>query len=85
MNRTSTLREISDRLLKLLPLKDSVKSQIHSKINSALKSAFEEFGLLTKEELDQERITLERALIRIAELEEQLDSIESEIREQNLS
>ncbi len=80
MNRNSVLREISNRLLSILPLTDNLKNQIDSKVSSALKSAFEEFGLLTKEELNQERIALERALARIAYLEKQLDSLESELR-----
>jgi len=40
-------------------------------------------GLITNDELEQERIALERALIRIAELEKQLESLESELREKN--
>ena len=80
MNRNSMLKKISNRLLELLPLTGNLKSQIHSKIDSALKSAFEEFGLLTRDELNQERISLERALARIAELEKQLDSLESELK-----
>lgn len=83
MNRNSILSEISNRLLTLLPLTDNLKSQIHSKIDSALKSAFEEFGLLSKEDLNQERIALERALARIAELEKQLDCLETELRKRN--
>ena len=83
MNRNSILSEISNRLLTLLPLTDNLKSQIHSKIDSALKSAFEEFGLLSKEDLNQERIALERALARIAELEKQLDGFETELRKCN--
>ena len=83
MNRNSILTEISNRLLTLLPLTDNLKSQIHSKIDSALKSAFEEFGLLSKEDLNQERIALERALARIAELEQQLDCLETELRKRN--
>jgi len=83
MNRNSILSEISNRLLTLLPLTDNLKSQIHSKIDSALKSAFEEFGLLSKEDLNQERIALERALARIAELEKQLDGLETELRKGN--
>ena len=84
MNRNSILSEISNRLLTLLPLTDNLKSQIHSKIDSALKSAFEEFGLLSKEDLNQERLAMERALARIAELEKQLDCLESELRKRNL-
>ena len=83
MNRNSILSEISNRLLALLPLTDNLKNQIHSKIDSALKSAFEEFGLLSKEDLNQERIALERALARIAELEKQLDCLETELRKRN--
>ena len=83
MNRDSTFKEISNRLLQLLPLAGNLKSQMQSKINSALKSAFEELGVITNDELEQERITLERALIRIAELEKQLESLESELREKN--
>ena len=83
MNRNSILSEIRNRLLPLLPLTDNLKSQIHSKIDSTLKSAFEEFGLLSKEDLNQERIALERALARIAELEKQLDCLETELRKRN--
>ena len=83
MNRNSVLKEISNRLLTLLPLTDNLKSQIHSKIDSALKSAFEEFGLLSKEDLNQERLALEKALARIAELEKQLDCLETELRKRN--
>ena len=83
MNRNSILSEISNRLLTLLPLTDNLKNQIHSKIDSALKSAFEEFGLLSKEDLNQERIALARALARIAELEKQLDCLETELRKRN--
>ena len=46
-------------------------------------SAFEEFGLLTKEELNQERVALERALARIADLEKQLDNLETELKKRN--
>ena len=82
MNRNSVLQEISNRLLSILPLTGNIKNQIHSKVNSALKSAFEEFGLLTKEDLNREQIALERALARIADLEKQLDSLESELRKE---
>ena len=82
MNRNSVLKEISNRLLSILPLTGNIKNQIHSKVNSALKLAFEEFGLLTKEEFNQEQIALERALARIADLEKQLDSLESELRKE---
>ena len=77
------LQEISNRLLSILPLTGNIKNQIHSRVNSALTSAFEDFGLLTKEELNQEQIALERALARIADLEKQLDSLEAELKKRN--
>ena len=83
MNRNSTLKEISGRLVRLLPLAENLNDQIRSKIDLALKTAFEEFGVLTREELDQDRLNLERAMARIVELEKQLDSLESELREKN--
>jgi len=83
MNRNSVLKEISNRLLSILPLTGNLKNQIHSKVNAALKSAFDDFGLLSKEDLNQERIALERALARIAELEQQLDCLETELRKRN--
>ena len=83
MNQNSTLKEISRRLIMFLPLAENLKDQIRSKIDLVLKSAFEELGVLTREELDQERLALERALVRIAELENQLDYLESELHEKS--
>ena len=83
MNRNSTLKEISSRLIRLLPVAENLKDQLRSKIDLALKTAFEELGVLTREELDQDRLNLERAMVRIVELEKQLDSLESELRAKN--
>ncbi len=76
MDNYFTLREIRDRLLNLFPTNDS-KVQLQAKIDATLKSAFEEFGLLTQNELDQQ--VLERAQARIDELEEILVQLESRI------
>ena len=79
MKYNSILRELSERLLRLFPPSDSVKGQLKSKIDSTLKSAFEEFGLLTQEDFDQQIRALNRAQARINELEKILDQLESEI------
>ena len=80
MKYNSILRELSERLLRLFPPSDSLKGQLKSKIDSTLKSAFEEFGLLTQEDFDQQLRALDRAQARIDELEKTLDQLESEIK-----
>ena len=79
MKYNSILRELSERLLRLFPTSDSLKGQLKSKIDSTLKSAFEEFGLLTQEDFDQQLRALNRAQARIDELEKTLDQLEFEI------
>ena len=78
MDNYSTLREIRNRLLNLFPTND-LKVQLQAKIDATLKSAFEEFGLLTQDELDQQVKVLERAQARLDELEEILVELESRI------
>ena len=78
MDNYSTLREIRDRLLNLFPTND-LKVQLEAKIDATLKSAFEEFGLLTQDELEQQVKVLERAQTRLDELEEILVQLESRI------
>ena len=78
MDNYSTLREIRNRLLSLFPTND-LKVQLQAKIDATLKSAFEEFGLQTQDELDQQVKVLERAQARLDELEEILVQLESRI------
>mgnify|MGYP002884650801 CR=1 FL=1 len=78
MDNYSTLKEIRDRLLGLLPT-DGIKTQLQSKIDATLKSAFEELGVLTQEELDQQVKVLERAHNRIDELERTLVELETRV------
>ena len=80
MDNYSTLKEIRDRLLSLFPT-GALKTQFQSKIDATLKSAFEEFGLITQEELSQQAKVLERANSRIDELEKILFELESKINE----
>ena len=78
MDSYSTLKEIRDRLLNLFPTND-LKVQLQAKIDATLKAAFEEFGLLTQDELEQQVKVLERAQTRLDALEEILVQLESRI------
>ena len=82
MDNYSTLRAIRDRLLNLFPT-EGLKTQLQSRIDATLKSAFEEFGLLTQDELDQQIKALDRAKDRIDELEKILVQLESRINKAN--
>ena len=79
MKDNSILRELSERLLRLFPPAENLKGQLRSKIDSTLKSAFEEFDLLTQEDFSQPLRALKRAQDRIDELEKTLDELESKI------
>ena len=79
MKDNSIFRELSGRLLSLFPPAENLRGQLQSRIDSTLKSAFEEFGLLTQEDFDQQLRALNRAQARIDELERTLDQVESEI------
>ena len=79
MKDNSIFRELSERPLRLFPPAENLKGQLQSKIDSTLKSAFEEFGLLTREDFAQQLKALSRAQDRIDELEKTLDELESKI------
>ena len=83
MSNYSTLTEIRDRLLNLFPT-DELKTGLKSKIDGTLKSAFEEFGLLTQDEMQQHVKVLKRAHARIDELEKILTQLESRIDKSDL-
>ena len=83
MKTNSIIRKIGDRLLNLIPLTKELRNQLKSKIDTTLKSAFDEFGLLTQADLEQQIRALNKAQERIAELEQDLERLESKIRQQD--
>ena len=83
MKTNSIIRKIGDRLLNLIPLSKELRNQLKSKIDTTLKSAFDEFGLLTQADLEQQIRALNKAQERIAELEQDLERLESKISQQD--
>ena len=83
MKTNSIIRKIGDRLLNLIPLTKELRNQLKSKIDTTLKSAFDEFGLLTQADLEQQIRALNKAQERIAELEQDLERLESKISQQD--
>lgn len=80
----SFLKDLSDRLVTLLPAAESLRDDVRNKIEQTLKKAFASLDLLTREEFDAQVQSLERSKQRIeelenlvAELEKQLDALNS--------
>ncbi len=80
----SFLKDLSDRLVTLLPAAESLRDDVRNKIEQTLKKAFVSLDLLTREEFDAQVQSLERSKQRIeelenlvAELEKQLDALNS--------
>ena len=80
----SFLKDLSDRLVTLLPAVESLRDDVRNQIEQTLKKAFASLDLLTREEFDAQVQSLERSKQRIealenlvTELEEKLDALNS--------
>ena len=80
----SFLKDLSDRLVTLLPAAESLRDDVRNQIEQTLKKAFANLDLLTREEFDAQVQSLERSKQRIetlenlvTELEKQLDALNS--------
>ena len=80
----SFVKDLSDRLVTLLPAAESLRDDVRNKIEQTLKKAFASLDLLTREEFDAQVQSLERSKQRIetlenlvTELEKQLDALNS--------
>ncbi len=82
MKNNSIVKKIGDRLLNLIPLSKELRNQLKTKVDKTLQSAFDEFGLLTQVDLEQQIRALKKAQERIAELEQALEKLESKIGQQ---
>ncbi len=83
MKNNSIIGKIGDRLLNLIPLTKELRNQLKSKVETTLQSAFDEFGLLTQVDLEQQIRALNKAQERIAELEQTLERLEAKIKQQD--
>ena len=80
----SFLKDLSDRLVALLPAAESLRDDVRNQIEQTLKKTFASLDLLTREEFDAQVQSLERSKQRIeeleylvTELEEKLDALNS--------
>ena len=75
----SFLKELSDRLVALLPAAESLRDDIRNQIEQTLKKAFASLDLLTREEFDAQVQSLERSKQRIEELENLVTELEKQL------
>lgn len=69
------LNDLSNRLAALMPAAENLRSEVRTKMEQALKQAFADLDLLSREEFHAQAAALERANQRI----EELDSLVSEL------
>lgn len=73
------LEDLSARLSAIVPMAEDAKEELRTKIERLLKSSFASLDLLSREEFDAGRHTLERAEKRIVELEETIATLTSRL------
>ena len=75
----SFLKDLSDRLVALLPAAESLRDDVRNQIEQTLKKAFASLDLLTREEFDAQVQSLERSKQRIEELENLVTELEKQL------
>jgi len=79
----SFLKDLSDRLVTLLPAVESLRDDVRNQIEQTLKKAFASLDLLTREEFDAQVQSLERSKQRIEELENLVTELEKHLDTMN--
>ncbi len=79
----SFLKDLSDRLVALLPAVESLRDDVRNQIEQTLKKAFASLDLLTREEFDAQVQSLERSKQRIEELENLVTELEKHLDTMN--
>ncbi|MDE0759681.1 MAG: accessory factor UbiK family protein [Pseudomonadales bacterium] len=75
----SFLKDLSDRLVALLPAAESLRDDVRNQIEQTLKKTFASLDLLTREEFDAQVQSLERSKQRIEELENLVTELEEKL------
>ena len=75
----SFLKDLSDRLVALLPAAESLRDDVRNQIEQTLKKAFASLDLLTREEFDAQVQSLERSKQRVEELENLVTELEEKL------
>ena len=75
----SFLKDLSDRLVALLPAAESLRDDVRNQMEQTLKKAFASLDLLTREEFDAQVQSLERSKQRIEELENLVTELEKQL------
>ena len=75
----SFLKDLSDRLVALLPAAESLRDDVRNQIEQTLKKALANLDLLTREEFDAQVQSLERSKQRIEELENLVTELEKQL------
>lgn len=70
------LKDLSNRISKLIPMASGVREDVEDGIQEVLQSAFSRLNLVTREEFEAQLKVLDRAESTIAALEEKITALE---------
>lgn len=73
------LKELSERLAKIVPLAEDLRDDARTRMEQVLKKSLQDLDVLTREDFEVQSRALERAELRIAELEKTLSAMEARL------
>lgn len=73
------LDELSARLAGLMPAANELRQETRTKVEQTLRHGLKELDLLTREEFDAQARALDRAQVRVTELETLITNLESRL------
>lgn len=81
MSDNAFLKDLSERIARLLPAAENIRAELRTKIEQALRKGLSELDVLTQEEFAAQRASLARAEQRVAELEALVVELEKRLDE----
>lgn len=73
------LKELSERLAKIVPMAEDLRDDARTRMEQVLKKSLQDLDVLTREDFEVQTRALERAEQRIVELEKTLSAMEARL------
>ncbi len=83
MPNNDFLKELSERLSRIMPAAEELRVETRTKIEQALKNGLADLNVLTQEEFEVHTRALERAEQRITELENVVKKLEAKLEQED--
>jgi BMFP domain-containing protein YqiC len=73
------LKDLSERLAKIVPMAEDLRDDARTRMEQVLKKSLQDLDVLTRDDFEVQTRALERAEQRIAELERTLSAMEARL------